>query len=85
MKEINTPELCSKCYWRLSGCVPEGAPGTCWCFQPAGYEDDWGLPAERDYDPGDGADAWGRAGFTVFESAEAMRSYYEGTEADAAL
>lgn len=71
-----TPELCRNCYWRLSGCVPEFC-GDCEYYQPLTDE---AIPEDRGYDAGPDADAWGRAGFTVFGSLEDMVQYYQGSD-----
>ena len=73
-----TPELCRNCYWRLSGCVPE-CRGSCEYYQPL-FGDGEAIPGDRGYDAGRDADAWGRAGFTVFESLEDMTQYYQGSD-----
>ena len=65
---------CETCYWRLSGCVPDEGQVTCWDYYP--LDSDCIVP-EAEYDPGPDADAWGQAGFEVFNSAQEMAEYFE--------
>lgn len=75
---LEPPELCKTCYWRLSGCLPEGLGG-CGFYEPL-FDSDEALPDEPEYDAGPCADAFGRAGFEVFDSAEAMVEYFRRAE-----
>ena len=75
---LEPPELCKTCYWRLSGCLPEGSGG-CGFYEPL-FDSDEASPDEPEYDAGPFADAFGRAGFDVFDSAEAMVEYFRRGE-----
>ena len=60
---------CHNCYWGLfTKC--DHIEGGCEFYEPAGYDDEWEPPAEKEYDPGPCADEWGRAGFTVIYIAD---------------
>lgn len=61
---------CRNCCWRFSNCDHDGEVFGCEFYEPAGFDDDWEPPAEKEYDPGPGADMWGRAGFTVIYIAD---------------
>lgn len=75
---LEPPELCKTCYWRLSGCLQEGHGG-CDFYEPL-FDSDEELPEEVEYDAGRDADAWGKAGFEVFASAEVMVEYFRREE-----
>lgn len=75
---LEPPELCRTCYWRLSGCLPEGSGG-CGFYEPL-FDNDEELIEEPEYDAGSDADAWGKAGFEVFDSAEVMVEYFRREE-----
>ena len=81
IREIRTPELCRTCYWRLSGCLWGNAPGNCVYYEPEGFDNDPEPQPDHDYDPGPDADAWGRNGFMVFDSARDMAMYYKEDDA----
>ena len=74
MKANNTPEFCESCYWLLSGCKPPEDECNCDYYVPAMYDD---LEYEPENEPHDTENPWSD-GYEIFESAEAMVSYFRG-------